>query len=286
MTVLVCHGVAYGDDADQTPVAHGSVVSGAPDNALLGAPWAFDAEHAKLVGVHVLGETHFAGLPLDINASSVQSYARKAPRVVIVVGHLASARAPSDLGITPGDAARASFDWLRSGVAASRAAGDAITVNEDREGSDEPGVWNLALSWTNATTDVTSTLRGMAVLTSSGMALTYGECFYGAPEGGEAAAGAAALAQVAQDACSEALAVVASPIARDKRVAFEISPRRLERAAEADLVGGLNAGEPGGVQMVVSPRKTARKPFYLVGGLIILAGVLWYIVGAVRRKKS
>ncbi len=245
------------------------------------APWQFDPEHARVVGVHVLSERHFAGLSLDLKASSVQSYVRAEPKLALVVGVLHSAQTPEAGGVAAGEAVRASFDWLLAGLWASRGAGDVINLYDDREAQDDKRAWRLDLCWRNQATGVTSTVAAVAVHSPRGLALTYAECFF-ALEADDAGA------EVAQRACDDALARVGSEVPLSERVAFEVPKRQLSLlpgSPGAQATGG-DASSAAPRAVVVAPRKTARAPFYILGGLIVGAGLVLAAIRARRKQKA
>ncbi|MBK9073034.1 MAG: hypothetical protein IPL79_18860 [Myxococcales bacterium] len=243
------------------------------------APWQFDPEHARVVGVHVLSERHFAGLSLDLKSSSVQSYVRTEPKLALVVGVLHSAQTPEAGGIAAGEAVRASFDWLGAGLTASRNAGDVVTVADDRQTQDDKRAWRLDLSWRNAATGVTSTVAAVAVQSAGGIALTYAECFH-ALDANEAGAAEA------QRACDDALARVGSDVPTNERMAFVVPPRSPATTGAGDqTVGGATAADAA-TALAIAPRKTARLPFYLLGGVILAAGLVLAVRGARRKQKA
>lgn len=268
-----------------------SLVSGAAPSAaasergevapFVPAPWQFDPEHARVVGVHVLSERHFAGLSLDLKSSSVQSYGRAEPKLALVVGVLHSAQTPAAGGVAAGEAVRASFDWLLAGLQASLNAGEVVSVYDDREAQDDKRAWRLDLCWRNAATGVTSTVAAVAVQTARGLALTYAECFY-------AVAADDPGAEVAQRACDDALARVGSEVPISERIAFVVPNRQIALPpappGERPVDGDASAAAPRAI--VVAPRKTARLPFYILGGTILAAGVGLAVRGARRKQKA
>jgi hypothetical protein len=232
--------------------------------------WSLDADRAARLAPHLGRDSHFGGAALDGSEVGVWSAPDGGAALIVSI---VRAPAPADLAA----AVRAELDLVRGTSQAAALDGSAVTETRWDERVADRAV-EATLVWRHGGHGSTSTSRTLISARGDGIERITGECV-------------SRDDQPAGAACVAALGSLAPGIPAGQRVAIAIgaagsapppaaSPGVPDRAAPR-LGDGSQLSLP--PMKVEATRPADRRPFYVVGGLLILGAIfLWNRARAAR----
>jgi hypothetical protein len=233
--------------------------------------WSLDADRAARLVPHLGADSHFGGAALDGSEIGVWSAPTGGAALIVSI---VRAPAPADLPA----AVRAELDLVRGTSRAAALDGSAVREERwDERVADRTA--EATLVWRHGGHGSTSTSRTLISARADGIERITGECV-------------SRDDQPAGAACIAALASLASGIPAGQRVDLAIAAAGSAPPAQAASAGvpdrePARLGDGSGLSlppMKVEARSTTdRRPFYIVGGLLILGAIfLWNRARAAR----
>ncbi len=236
------------------------------------AGWEPDVGRSRGLELAVGNEDHFGGVDVHVSAQHLRA---PSPGGILLTTEIATVALPVD----PGKAATIELHGVRSGLSAL---GDSVTVARWEVKPDPAARFTEArLEWSDLSLGTTTISRTLMFKVGDRVVRLTGECIIAADAGGlrgPCEAALATLAPLASVSARDALAVASEAPAPD--VAPDATPAVAGIRPEAPLGGGKGPtisereGEMPVTIVVDQPAKKGdRRPFYVLGGLVVILAV-------------
>ena len=242
--------------------------AGVDDRVPPPAGWQRDADRASRLATFLSKEDHFGGTPIDSSEVAVWSAPEGGATLIVSV---VRAPAPAALAVS----VRTELEAIRK---APRAAG-AVEVSWQESLRKAEHVLEATLAWKDASNQLAGRSRTLVSLREGGIERATAECVVRDDQTAAAAA------------CHQALQALSSAIPAGQRVAFAVPDKNLTPPAPASsdrepprLGDGSKIAMP---TVVVAEKGRDRRPYYVIGALLLAAAaLLWNRGRKVARKAS
>ncbi|MBK9034318.1 MAG: hypothetical protein IPL61_24145 [Myxococcales bacterium] len=233
--------------------------------------WLVDKPSADRVAAQLGNEDLFAGVPISVDA---QAWTSPTPGALLIGTQVTTELMP----VAPAASASAALHATRAGA-------DAVTdakVSRWDVTIDPAGKLHEArLEWSDPTVGTTVLARTLVFRTGGALVRIGGECILGPDAAGLRAACEAALASIAPIATAlEPVAVSATPpVAVEPAPPPTSTPTPTPDRDRGSAAPGIRAREgeiPATIMVRPAPKQTDRRPYYLLGGVVILGLVFWW----------
>lgn len=241
------------------------------------AGWNVDVGRSAALELAVTSEDHFGGVPVHVSAQHLRA---PAPGGILLVTEVATKSLPAD----PAAAASTELHGIRDSLGAL---GDTVVVAHwDVQASAADKVTEGKLEWSDASLGTTTIGRTLVFQSGGHLIRINAECILASDATalrGPCEAALATLAPLAPVSARDALVVAAqAPVAPPPPVADrpsgEIQPHT------GPVMSERSAEVPTTIVIDVPPKKRDRRPFYVAGGLILIAAV--YVMNRRGRQRA